>query len=197
MIKAQHPFVLFRGWLVLAVGITLLCGITYFAVHHQARTMADDPQIQMAEDTAALLGNGTEPQQLHLEALTQVDIANSLAPFLIVYGADGKVVVASGYLNGGAPIIPSGVLDFTKVHGEDRITWQPQSSVRIATVVKRYEGNQPGFVLAGRSLKEVEVRASDLGIGMLIGWLVTLAFTFAAAYILSRSGEESAERAGV
>ena len=39
--------------------------------------------------------------------------------------------------------------------GEDRLTWQPEPGVRSATVVVHYQGAQAGFVMAGRSLREV------------------------------------------
>ncbi len=43
------------------------------------------------------------------------------------------------------------------------MTWQPERRVRIATVVVRYEGRESGFVLAGRSLREVEERVRRIG----------------------------------
>jgi hypothetical protein len=57
----------------------------------------------------------------------------------------------------------------------NRVSWQPESGVRIAAVVVVYGGAQPGFVLAGRSLREIEKRESQIEQITGIVWLVTLA----------------------
>jgi hypothetical protein len=68
-----------------------------------------------------------------------------------------------------------GVLDYMRQHGEERVTWQPEKGVRMATVVVRYD---KGFVLAGRSLREMEIQISNIekisGIAMLTIWAATL-----------------------
>jgi hypothetical protein len=73
------------------------------------------------------------------------------------------------------PTFPPGILDYTRQNGEDRVTLQPESGVRIAAVVVRYNN---GFVLAGRSLREVEKRESQVeqlsGLAMLTIWVTTL-----------------------
>ncbi len=46
--------------------------------------------------------------------------------------------------------------------GEDRITWQPEPGIRSAVVVVHYTGATPGYVMAGRSLREVEWRIDRL-----------------------------------
>jgi len=43
-------------------------------------------------------------------------------------------------------------------HGEHRVTWQPERSVRIASVVVHVPGTAGGFVLAGRRMDEIEAR---------------------------------------
>ena len=65
------------------------------------------------------------------------------------------------------PRPPHGVLEYVRDHGEERVTWQPERRVRIAAVVVRYEGKGSGFVLAGRSLREIEGRVRQ--VGMLTG----------------------------
>src|SRR5665811_516764 len=66
-----------RSWLPLAVAITLLSGLIYGAVQQVLRQDANDPQIQMAQDTAAALTAGAAPESL--ASATPVDIALSLA----------------------------------------------------------------------------------------------------------------------
>ena len=59
--------------------------------------------------------------------------------------------------------------------GENRFTWQPGPGLRYAAVLDHFGGAQPGFVLAARSLREVESRSDQL---------LTLAVAAAAASLL-------------
>jgi hypothetical protein len=43
--------------------------------------------------------------------------------------------------------------------------------VRIAAVVVRVNGPQPGFVLAGRNMREVEAREAQVGRLALLTWI--------------------------
>lgn len=153
--------------------ITLLSGMMYGVTLFTMRSEANDPQVQMAEDRAVALTGGT-----HIENVipkTIVDMENSLSPFVIVADENGKLVLSSATLDGEKPVPPAGVFMYSKEHGENRITWQPQPGVRAAIVVKPYHtGDKSGFVLAGRSLREVEERKTDLGQKIILGWLVTM-----------------------
>ncbi|HSX57885.1 MAG TPA: hypothetical protein VLE47_01270 [Candidatus Saccharimonadales bacterium] len=168
-----------------AIVATILSGMIYAAVQQDLRLGANDPQIQMAEDTAVRLeANAPVATQVSSD---KVDVAKSLAPFLIVYNDEGQVQTASVSLNGQVPSLPNGVLDYTAEHGQDRITWQPKEGVRIAAVVQKYKG---GFVLAGRSLREIELREEKIQIITLLGWLVTIGalaiFTSGFVYFAKR-----------
>jgi hypothetical protein len=127
----------------------------------------------MAEDAASALNSGESVTSI--VPATKVEISSSLSPFLIVFDDSGRVVASSATLHGAVPVFPSGVLDYTRLRGEDRVTWQPENGVRMATVVARYD---KGFVLAGRSLREVEIRIYNIqilcGLAMLVIWAVTL-----------------------
>ena len=162
-----------RHWLPLAAVTTLLCGLVYLVVQQSLRQGANDPQIQMAEDAAATLAAGATPESVL--PVARVEISTSLAPFMVIYGASGDLLASSGLLHGTAPLLPSGVFDYTRQNGEDRVSWQPESGVRMAAVVVSYGGSQPGFVLAGRSLREVEKRESQVEQITGIVWLVSLA----------------------
>ena len=104
----------------------------------------------------------------------KIDVASSLAPFVMVFDDAGNVLASSGLLNGQNPPLPPGVLDFTRSHGEDRVTWTPEAGVRIAAVVVRSEGSKPGFVLAGRSLREAEKRVDQTTLRVTAALLATL-----------------------
>lgn len=162
-----------RHWLPLAAVTTLLCGLVYLAVQQSLRQGANDPQIQMAEDAAAALVAGSTPESVL--PVAQVEISTSLAPFMVLYSNTGEPLASSGLLHGIVPLLPSGVFDHTRQNAEDRVSWQPESGVRIAAVVVAYGGAQSGFVLAGRSLREVEKRESQVEQISGIAWLVTLA----------------------
>jgi hypothetical protein len=169
----QTIFCIIKKWLPLAIATAGLCGLVYLTVQQSLRMGANDPQIQMAEDAASALAGGASVDSLAPSA--KVDIATSLAPFLVVYDDSGKIVASSASLHGENPLIPQGVLDYTRQNGEDRVSWQPENGVRIAAVVVRYDN---GFVLAGRSLREVEKRESQTEqisvAAMLAIWVTTL-----------------------
>jgi hypothetical protein len=163
----------FRQWLPLAVAITAVCGLVYLAVQQELRQTANDPQIQIAEDAVAALEKGaTVDSRVPAE---KVAIESSLAPFVMVFDDRGGVLGSSAALHGKTPGLPEGILDYVRGHGQDRVTWQPEPGVRIAAVVVRYQGAQPGFVLAGRSLREVEIRESNMESIAGIAWIFTLA----------------------
>jgi hypothetical protein len=173
-----------KYWILMAVIITGLSGLIYVAVQQDIRYAADDPQIQMAEDTAAKLADDQQVQ--NVVPSEKIDIAKSLAPYIIVFDTTGKPIASSALLNGQIPTIPPGVFDYVRQHGEDRITWQPQPGVRSAIVVTQFQGPNSGFVLAGRSLREVEIREDDILKIVLSGWIVILVVSLLATAIIFR-----------
>jgi hypothetical protein len=162
-----------KKWLPLAIATAGLCGLVYITIQQSLRMGANDPQIQMAEDGATALNGGVTVESI-LPA-SRVELASSLAPFVVVFDDAGKVLASSATLHGLVPAYPSGVLDYARQNGQNRVTWQPESGVRMATVVERYD---KGFVLAGRSLREVEKRESQAeslsGLALLATWVATL-----------------------
>lgn len=166
-------------WLAAALLISGVYFTIYAAVQHALRIGANDPQIQLAEDAAGRLGQGLPAGIGGGEA---VDVAASLAPFLIVYNPSGDVLVSSARLAGRTPTLPSGVLrDATPDH-ENRLTWQPQPGVRLASVVV---ATPQGYVLAGRSLREVERRERDAELVIGAAWLASLG-VLAATFLITR-----------
>lgn len=165
-----------KYWLFLAIIVSGLIGLNYAAIQQVLRLGADNPQIQMAEDAAAKLASG-QPVQSVVPA-EQVNLANSVASYIIVFDASGKPIASSAQLNGHIPTLPDGVFDFVQHNGEDRITWSPQPDVREAIVVTQFQRATAGFVVAGRSLREVEKLTDYIGQILLVGWagmlLVTL-----------------------
>jgi hypothetical protein len=148
-------------WFPLACLVAAMSLLGYILSQQVLRQTANDPQIQLSEDTANALSAGQDPKAL--VPSQQVDLASSLSPFIIVYNDAGQPLVSSGQLGGVAPQLPSGLFDVVRLHHQDRVTWQPRPDVRDAIVITRYESAKgSGFVLAGRSLREVEVRENQI-----------------------------------
>jgi hypothetical protein len=165
-------------WIPLAALTVLLTGVIYVATQQSYRSGANDPQIQMATDAVNALEGGASPQDL--VAANKIDIAESLAPYLAIYDVSHQLVATSATLHGAPLAPPSGVFDNAQADGVNVLTWQPEVGVRSAIVVKSYSG---GFVLAGRSLQNVEERETSLEQMLLFGGLATLALTFAAIFV--------------
>ena len=160
----SRPALLFNALVLTALATGLALALNTIP-QQVLRLGANDPQIAMAGDLAARLEQGVSPA----EALPpgSVDMARSLSPFLIAYDDQGRPLASQAQLNGKIPTPPSGVFDNVRRQGEARISWQPvlgrERGVRIAAVIQRVNGPQPGFVLAGRNLREVEAREALVG----------------------------------
>jgi hypothetical protein len=172
-----------RQWIPLAAAITVVCGLVFAAVQQSQRRDANSPQIQMAEDAASALAGGVPMDSVIPSA--KVNIAHSLAPFLILYDNAGGPLASSASLNGSVPGVPSGVLESTRVGGQNRVSWEPAPGIRIAAVVTHYAGpGGAGFVLAGRSLREVEANEAATELIAGAAWLAGLTLTlFAVAAV--------------
>lgn len=187
-----------KYFLPLVLVISCICLLVYGAVQQNFRQGANDPQIQIAEDLAAKLDAGAKPQSVI--SSDKVDVAASLSPFVIIFDANAKVATSNALLDNQTPMPPVGVFNSAssgighdiislkksseaKLEGdknEDRFTWQPKDDVRIAAVLIKYNN---GYVLAGRSLREVEIREDNLSHQVAIAWIFTIVSTFAATLI--------------
>ncbi len=177
LLKLLVQFRYFCFWLVAMILITLIYGTIYATVQQSLRQSANDPQIQMAEDTAAALANGKFPEEFNTK--DKIDIARSLAPYMIVYDNIGRLVASTGQLDGRMPIVPFGVLVTAQKWGKDSVTWQPRPDVRSALVAMPFNGDESGFVVVGRSLRETEIREIRTFHMAKLAWMLSfLAVTF-------------------
>jgi hypothetical protein len=183
-----------KCWLLIAIIVTGLSGLIYAAIQQDIRQSANDPQIQMAEDAATKLTDGAQVQTV--VPSEKVDIAKSLAPYLIVFDATGKPIASSALLDVQIPIIPPGVFNDVRQNGEDRFTWQPQLGVRSAVVVTQFQGSHPGFVLAGRSLREVEIREDHILWIVIAGCVSMLLVTLVATVVVLSMYQRSTPSSG-
>ncbi len=167
-----------KHFVPIVIIITAFCGLIYVAVHQNYRQSANDPQIQMSEDDATVLESGTKASDLL--GKTEVDPSKSLSPFAIVFNDQGQPQSSQAVIDGRIPVPPAGVFDYVKAHHQERFTWEPKPNVRIAAIVTKYEGAAPGFVLAGRSIREVENREDLLTKETGAVWIATLVIAFFA-----------------
>lgn len=166
------PRRILKRWIPLAALATALSLLVYVTAQQIFRQTVNDPQIQLAHDAAAALSNGAAVEAV--VPTVQVDIGESLAPFLTVHDDNGAVIASSGRLHGQPTTVPLSVLENVRDNGEERVTWQPEHGVRVATVVVRTRGNPTRIVLAGRSLRESERRTAQLGSLIAMAWIATL-----------------------
>jgi hypothetical protein len=167
-------------WVPLAVAITGISAVVYGAVQQDLRQGANDPQVQMAEDAAVRLDAGATPDAVLPPE--SVELSTSLRPFIMIFDRNGQLVASSATLNGQTPPFPPSVFDNAARTGQDRITWQPESGVRSATVVQPW---RDGFVVAGRSLRLVEERENQILLLSGFVWLMTLGATAVAAVFMA------------
>jgi hypothetical protein len=164
-------------FLPLAVLATLTCGLIYAEVQQDQRSGANDPQFQLAEDAAARLNAGASPGSV-VDSGLSVDLAASLAPFVIVFDSGHSVLATDATLEGGRPAPPAGVLDAARTGSPNAVTWQPRGGVRIAAVVVAWQG---GTVLVGRSLRRVEEQETNAELTAGAAWLAMLIALAAAS----------------
>jgi hypothetical protein len=160
-----------------AVLATLTCGLVYAEIQQTLRNGANDPQYQIAEDTASRLDAGAKPGDL-VESTRTVDAASSLAPFTIIFDSSGQVLTSDVTLDGGGPVPPNGVLIAARPGSPNTVTWQLRDGVRIASVTVAWSG---GTVLVGRSLQRVEQQEWDTELIAGAAWLVALVAVAGAA----------------
>lgn len=195
-------FTIVRRFVPMAFLATMVCGLVYLVAQQSLRTEANDPQIQMAEDTAAgLQGFVVAPGLVPSDS---VDISTSLAPYVVIYNSSGTPVAGNGFLQGTLPNLPAGVFAYVQAHGEDQFTWQPRPSVRQAVVITSFNSvktpNFPdsypnsGFVMAGRSLREVEIRENQVEFETDIAWIPTLIGLFILEIFFAVAEERIAKK---
>jgi hypothetical protein len=175
--------------LAAAIIVTILTAFIYASVQQVHRSGANDPQLQISRDIGDKL-NGKKGVIDKWFNGDSIDISRSLAVFTTLYNYNDEAVVTTGFLNGKKPSLPRGVFDFAKREGENVFTWQPESGVRIAVVLKPLQSPDYSFVAVGRSLFEVEKREKDLLTMTVISWLLCMGIImlhWLVGYIITRT----------
>lgn len=168
------------SWIPVGVAITGLSGLSYLVTQQNIRLSANDPQIQVSQDITSAIERGVSPSSI-LPPTPSGDMSKDLGTFVIIYKDSGDPLGSSTELDNQTPKLPSGVLDFVKKNGEERFTWEPKKGVRSAVVVRKYNG---GFVLVGKSLREIEKREDLLLFQVVAAWSLIMLLSFASKAIL-------------
>ncbi len=156
-----------------AIIITGIILLVYAAVQQTYRSTANDPQLQIARDLSAAISSGKSiNNQLPYDT---IDLSRSLAVFAEIFDKNGNPLQSTGLLNGAPPKPPAGIFEYANENVEDVLTWQPKNNVRMAMVFEKINAPGEGFVAAGRSLKETEVRENNLVKMIGITWIACMA----------------------
>ncbi len=174
---------IFKKWLPLGFSITAVYLFGFLAVEQGMRMTAYDTQAEIAGNVELSLGEGT-PYKL-FNSDHPVQIGESLTPYVLLYDMKGKPVGGNAVLAGNYPIPPKGVFDYLLAHHEDRFTWEPRPGMREAVVARYHGGNNPAYIIVGRSLAEVEKHIDKLLVLSFVLWLGTIFGSFVLTLILS------------
>lgn len=139
------------------------------------RLAADDQPLVAAQTAQKELENGAAATDT--VATLKTDLRSDSSVFVIVTDSSLHVLASSATLGNKTPLPPAGVFDYTRTHGTDHFTWQPEPGVRLATRVLAYgSGASGGFIISGQSLRQAESRIAIYGRLALSAWLASLAW---------------------
>jgi len=172
------------SWLPLSVAIVCIYGIMYLVVQQYIRLSANEILTEYAENTRSKLENGMTPDSI-IKEIPKIDMAKSLSPFVMIYNNARILIASSASLKENYPAIATGTLDYAEKNNGNKVTWQPQQEVRNATVILHCTKDGQGyFILAGRSLREIENREHFVLLQTFAGMMLTLFATFVMVVIV-------------
>lgn len=170
-------------WFAVLAILLVGFGTIYGAVNQAQRSDANDPQIQLAEDTANSLDKKETPLTL---TRSGVEMTQSVAPFINVYDKKGKAVLTKGNVDGKAPKAPLEELEKARGVAYHAFTWEPKEDVRVAAIAVEAKDY---YVLSGKSLREVEKNQTTTLQVVLLGAVVAT-LLLGVVFVLSGIVEE-------
>jgi hypothetical protein len=173
MNKPNFLLEVFKSWLPLAAGLTIVSITAFTLVQQLNRLGAAELPAQVAYDAQQTIFTGRDPAEV--VGKNPIELSGSLAPFLMVFDESEKLQFSSVTVFGKPPVLPEGVLAYTRTHFEDRITWQPSPGVRAALVIVHMADG--GFVAGGQSIAEPERIIEKLEMLAGLGWIGTMGTT--------------------
>ena len=162
-----------RSYLPLFIAMSLIFLAIVVTAQQIIRASANDPQIQLAEDYAQTYGQNPGLISASTSG-NKIDISKSLDTFVGVFDDQGKQLSLNYTMVDQTVTPPTAVFDYAKKNGRDLLTWQPQTGTRIALVVEPFSGKKSGFVIVGRSMREIEKRSDNIQSELLLGWILSL-----------------------
>jgi hypothetical protein len=150
-------------------------GMTLYIVEQQwIRQSFNDYQMEAATDVARSLHTGANPSFIiPNKSLVPTDVLVSRSAWIVVLDATGSMVDTTANMNGQPVRIPDGILSYAKANGTDVVTWQPNAMTRVALVVI-YEPTSKSYVVAGKSMIDIEKHIAQLGVLVSIGSIITI-----------------------
>lgn len=175
-----------KSWSPLGLTITLIFLVIYLVMTQSYRHNSYDPQIQVVNDYVNNLEDGKKIDPAKITS--KVNIKTSLSSFVMFFDKDQKTLASTAKIGGATPTLPKELLQDAKKKGEVRVIWEPEKGIKTATVVRYYQAkDNSGYVVTGRSLKEVENRISNLNYLITIGFIVTIILSFLAVYLVQNN----------
>ncbi len=170
------------------VALVALVSVLFISICYSARTVfrqqANDPQIEVTEQVAGIVRQGV-PIDAIVSSAEQIDLNSSKALFVMIFDNERSLAGSSAQLNGEAPSVPSEVFDKTNEMGEYRFDFEPSENLKFAGVMKKIDDS--AYVLAGRSLSEMETRAAALEQPLWIGWIISVLLSLLLTALLRPS----------
>lgn len=173
----------FRAWLALAGSISIVMVTAYTMVQQSTRLTANDLPLSTAQSIKNSLDHGSTPTDVVPSA--KVDLRADTNVFTTIIDNSYHVLASSAQLDNKNPLPPTGVFEYSKAHGIDKVTFQPDAGVRLAIVVMPYGQGPDGYIMAGQSLKPAEDRVSTYNVLLIAGWIVAVAW--ASIWLLPNS----------
>ena len=166
-------------WVIIIFLVTFTCLLTYIVAQQLTRLGANDLPVKLATETSIKLEKGQSPDN----SITgeTVDISKSLETFVMIFDKDKNLIATSAMMGNVEPVYPKGVLNYVDRIREERVTWQPETGLRFATVVIKTGDN---YTVAGRSLQEPERLIGIIGNLVFFAWLACAVFSTIALGIV-------------
>lgn len=168
-------------FLTLVLMSTIAFAAIFFSSRNSLRQQANDPQVEVTEQVAGIMRQGA-PLDAIVSGAEQIDLATSDTLFVALYDKDKNLAGATATVNGQPLSIPAESFDQASVNGGYRFDWVVTDGREIAGVMKQVD--DLGYVVAGRSLAEYELRVAPLFRPLLIGWIASILLSLFLASLL-------------
>jgi sensor histidine kinase regulating citrate/malate metabolism len=169
-------------FLPLAFILVFAAALVFVTTGQNLRLSADEALVDQATSIATTLKNQSPKGA---QANTQIDVEKSTQPFIIILDKDNKVLYSTAQIDGNTPAVPENSIKTAKDKSENKFTWSPKSTVRIATVIVPYTStDENGVVVVGKSLKEVESRTDNTARTVTTASVFGLVILFVVLWVL-------------